>query len=78
MLWRHVKVVISVITAGEGVEASSVLAQELAVFVLVRKLLRPEEEHVLAEVGQAGQVGGVGETANLNIQSGGGQVGRLV
>ena len=55
MLWRHVKVVISVITAGEGVETSSVLAQELAVFVLVRKLLRPEEEHVLAEMGEPGQ-----------------------
>ena len=49
----NVKVVVGVLAAGEGVGAAGVLAQKLAVLVLFGILLGAQEEHVLAEVGQA-------------------------
>ena len=40
------------ITTGEGIEAATMLTEELAVLVLVRELVCPQEEHVFTEVGQ--------------------------
>ena len=44
------------------------LAEELAVVVLVRVLFRAHEEHVLAKVRQPGQLPGVGEVAHVDVQ----------
>ena len=59
MLRRYVKVIVSVITACECIEAASVLAQELAVLILVGELFCSKEQHVLTEVREPGQVDGV-------------------
>ena len=56
MLRRHIKVIVCVVTARESIKAPPVLAQKLAVLVLVRELFSPEEQHVLTEVGEPGQV----------------------
>lgn len=56
MLVGNIEVVVCVLSAGEGVGAAGVLAQELAVLVLFGVLLGSQEQHVLAEVGQAGDV----------------------
>ena len=48
----HVKVVVGVLATGEGVGAARVLAEELAVFVLLGVLLCAQEQHVLTKVGQ--------------------------
>ena len=55
----HVKVVVSVLATGEGVGAAGVLAEELAVFVLLGVLLCAQEQHVLTKVGQPRDVRGV-------------------
>ena len=54
MLRRHIKVIVCVVTARESIKAPPVLAQELAVLVLVRELFSPEEQHVLTEVSEPG------------------------
>lgn len=55
----HVKVIVGVFATGEGIGAAGVLAEELAVFVLLGVLLRAKEQHVLTEVGQPRDVSGV-------------------
>lgn len=52
----NIKVVVCVLSAGEGVGAAGVFAQELAVLVLFGILLGSQEQHVFAEVGQARDV----------------------
>ena len=74
----NIKVVFGVVVVGAGVVGAPVVADELLVLVLQGELLGAEEEHVLAEVGQAGQVGRVGETSHLNIQRGRRKIGPLV
>lgn len=49
----HIKVIVGVLAAGEGVGASRMLAEELAVFVFLGVLLGSQKQHVLTEVGQA-------------------------
>lgn len=56
MLVGHVEVVVGVLAAGEGVGAACVLAQELAVLILLGVLLGSQEEHVLTEVCEARDV----------------------
>ena len=68
MLRRYVKVIVSVITACECIEAASVLAQELAVLILVRELLCPEEQHVLAEVSEPRQADGVRHVPDVDVK----------
>lgn len=60
MLVGDVKVIVSVLPTGEGIGAASMFAEVLAVFVLLRVLLRSEEQHVLTEVCQARDVSWVG------------------
>lgn len=48
----HVKVVVGMLAAGKGVGASSMLAEELAVLILLGILLCSQEQHVLTEVSQ--------------------------
>ena len=78
MLGRNIKVKVSMITAGEGIEAASMLTEELAVLVLVREPVRAEEQHVLAEVRQPRQLARVRHVADVNIQRRGGLVCGLV
>lgn len=56
MLMGNIKVVVCVLSAGEGVGAACMLVQKLAVLVLFGVLLGSQEQHVLAEVGQARDV----------------------
>lgn len=53
---RHIKVVVGVFSAGEGIGAAGVLAEKLAVLVLFRVLLSAQEQHVLTEVTEARNV----------------------
>ena len=41
MVWTDVKIVVGVVAAGESIETSAMLTQELAVLVLIRKLFGP-------------------------------------
>lgn len=68
MLRRHVKVIVCVVAAREGIKAPPVLAEELAVLILVGELFSPKEQHVLAEVGKAGQADGVRHVPNVDVQ----------
>ena len=52
----HIKVVVGVLSAGEGIGAACVLTQELAVLILLGVLLCPQKQHVFTEVGHAGDV----------------------
>ena len=74
MLRRYIKVKVCMITAGEGIEAASMLTEELTVLVLVRELVSSQEQHVLTEVGQAGQVDRVAHVADVDVQGGRGLV----
>lgn len=56
VLMGHIKVVVGVLSAGEGIGAARVLAQELAVLILLGVLLCPQKQHVFTEVGHAGNV----------------------
>lgn len=78
MLWRYVKVIVCVITACKGVEAASMLTQELAVLILVRELLCPEEQHVLAEVSEPRKADGVRHVPDVDVQGGCRLVSRLI
>ena len=78
MFGWDIKVIVHVVTAGECIEAAAVLTEELAVLVLVREPLRPEEQHVLAEMRQTGQRLGVRHVTNVDIQRSGGFVGGRV
>ena len=78
MLWRHVKVIVGVVTAGESIEAPPVLAQELAVLILVWELFCPKEQHVLTEVREPGQVDGVGHVPDVDVESSSRLVSRLI
>lgn len=49
----YVEVIVGVLAAGEGVGAPCVLAEELAVLVLLGVLLCSQEQHVLTKVCQA-------------------------
>lgn len=49
----YIEVVVGVFSAGEGVGAACVFAQELAVLILLGVLLRSQEQHVFTEVRQA-------------------------
>lgn len=53
MLMGYVKIVICVLSTGEGVGAAGMLAQKLAVLVLFGILLSAQKQHVLTEVGQS-------------------------
>ena len=68
MLRRHVKVIVCVVTAGESIKAPPVLAQELAVLVLVRELFSPEEQHVLTEVSEPRQVDRIRHVPDVDIK----------
>lgn len=48
----HVKVIVGMLSTGEGIGASSMLAEELAVLILLGILLCSQEQHVLTEVCQ--------------------------
>lgn len=56
VLMGNIKVIVCVLSAGEGVGAAGVLAQKLAVFVLFGVLLGSQEQHVFTEVRQARDV----------------------
>ena len=64
---RDIEVVIGVVTAGEGIEAATMLTEELAVLILIRKLLSSQEQHVLTEVGQPRKLLRVRHVSNMNI-----------
>lgn len=53
MLMGYIKVVIGVLSTGEGIGAAGVLTQKLAVLVLFGVLLGSQKQHVLTEVGQS-------------------------
>ncbi len=53
MLMGYIKVVIGVLSTGEGIGAAGVLAQKLTVLVLFGVLLGSQKQHVLTEVGQS-------------------------
>lgn len=53
MLMGNVEVIVGVLAAGEGVGASCMLAEELAVFVLLGVFFCSQKQHVLTEMGQA-------------------------
>lgn len=57
---RHIKVVVSVLSTGEGIGAASMLTQKLAVLIFFRVLLCPQEQHVFTKVRQACDVHRVG------------------
>lgn len=56
VLMGNIKVIVCVLSAGEGVGTASMLAQKLAVFVLFGILLGSQEQHVFTEVRQARDV----------------------
>lgn len=56
VLMGNIKVVVCMLSTGEGVGAAGVFAQKLAVLVLFGILLGSQEQHVLTEVGQARDV----------------------
>lgn len=49
----HIKVIVGVLSTCEGIGAACVLAEELAVFVLLRIFFCSQEQHVLTKVSQA-------------------------
>ena len=56
------------VTAGEGIEAATVLTEKLAVLIFIRELLCAQEQHVFTEVSQTRQLDRVGHVTNVNIQ----------
>lgn len=48
----HVKVVVGMLSTGEGIGAACVFTEELAVLVLLWVLLCSQEQHVLTKVRQ--------------------------
>ena len=61
------EVVVCVLHVREGVRASAVPAEVGLKIALARVLLRPQEEHVLVEVGQAGPPLGILEVARVDV-----------
>ncbi len=68
MLRRHVKVIVCVVAAREGIEATPVLTEELAVLILVGELFSSKEQHVFAEVSKPGQGDGVRHVPDVDVQ----------
>lgn len=56
VLMGHVKVIVGMLSTGKGIGTACVLAEELAVLILLGVLLRSQEQHVLTKVCQARDV----------------------
>lgn len=52
----HVKVIVGMLSTGKGIGAACVLAEELAVLILLWVLLCSQKQHVLTKVRQARDV----------------------
>ena len=50
MFWRDIEVIVGVVASCVSVAPTTVLAQELAVFVLIRVLPGAQEQHVLEKM----------------------------
>ena len=70
----HVEVVVRIFVASERVASAAVLADEGLVRTLLWVLVGAEEEHVLAEVGEAQQRRRVGRVAHAHIHGGSGLI----
>ena len=69
-----IEVIVGVLVAGERVASAAVLADEGLVRPLLRVLVGPEEEHVLAKVREARQRRRVGRVAHAHIHGGSGLI----
>lgn len=56
VLMGNVKVIVGMLSTGKGIGTACVLAEELAVLILLGVLLRSQEQHVLTKVCQARDV----------------------
>lgn len=52
----HVEVIVGMLSTGEGIGAARVLAEELAVLILLGVFLCSQEQHMLTKVCQARDV----------------------
>lgn len=52
----HIKIIVGMLSTGKGIGAACMLAEELAVLILLGVLLCSQEQHVLTKVCQARNV----------------------
>ena len=67
MVRGDIKVVVGVITAGKGIEAATMLAEVLAVLILILELVSAQEQHMFTEMSQSREVDWVRHVANVHI-----------
>lgn len=77
-LCDHSEMEIGVLVSGVGVGRAAVFREKLLVALLVGVAAGAEEEHVLEEVGEAGEICRVGAGADGDIHGGGGAFGEVV
>mmetsp|Transcript_9941 Transcript_9941/g.21498 ORF Transcript_9941/g.21498 Transcript_9941/m.21498 type:complete len:385 (-) Transcript_9941:284-1438(-) len=71
----HVKVIIGILHIGIRIAHPAEPPEVILVLLLLRILLRSQEQHVLVKVSQAGAIGRIVEVAGANVHRGGFDVG---